>query len=191
MRLTEFYMEKQGRPDSKVTMDMDSRTPVIPTGFVTGVMIQASHTTTVTNINNYYPSTRTVILVDASANPVTVTLPTASENSGKFYIIKKIDNSGNKVTIVPTSNELIDGKESVGLTLQYQYVMMCCSGVSAGGSYWHLIGGGNVKIEEIISELGNEQISLLSQLLNELRQNKLHLASLSDAVIRPEDGDVD
>ena len=35
IKLTEFYTEKQGRPESKITLDMDSRAPVTQYKYVT------------------------------------------------------------------------------------------------------------------------------------------------------------
>ena len=188
MKLVEFYPELQGRPESKVALDMDKRGPSIPSGFISGTMLQSSYS--VTNItNNYAPTNRTIILCDVGSAPVTISLPTASANSGRYYIIKKVDSTSNKVIIEPELGELIDGEVSIELGLQYQYVMICCSGVPTGGSEWHIIGGADMKMEEIVKSIGEEQNNLLAQLLIEIRQNKMHLASLSDAVIEPGDGD--
>ena len=188
MKLVEIYPEKQGRPASEVSLDMERRGPSIPTGYISGIMLQASYSV-VKQTNNYTAAGYALILVDAGS-PVTVTLPEAGANTGRYYIIKKVDGSGNNVTIKPnSSSELIDGEQSLTLRLQYQYVTICCSGVEVGNSYWHIIGGMNMKLEEIIDRLGNEQVSLLSQLLDELRQNKLHLASMSDEPVESGDGD--
>lgn len=53
-----------------------------------------------------------IILVDASSNPVEITLPLAITLSGHSYSIKKIDNSTNVVTILPSGSDLIDGEIS-------------------------------------------------------------------------------
>lgn len=42
MKLNEFYLERQGHPDSKVSLDMDSRRPVIPRGLIVPGMLADS-----------------------------------------------------------------------------------------------------------------------------------------------------
>lgn len=181
MKLTEFYAEKQGRPDSKVTLDMESRKPVIPFGLISGVMLTASHST-VARANDYTAAGYTVILVDTRSSPVTITLPSASASAGKFYYIKKVDISRGVVEVQGDAfTETIDGAVSVEMGLQYQYVMVLCD-----GTVWHILGGMNMKLEEILSSLLNEQIALLEQLRTEIAQVKLHLASGSDEPVDEE-----
>jgi hypothetical protein len=57
------------------------------------------------------------ILVDASAGPVTITLPSLIATDR--VIIKKIDASVNAVTIVPPGSELIDGLTSQLIATTY------------------------------------------------------------------------
>lgn len=71
-----------------------------------------------------------VILVDASAAAVTISLPTASGNAGLTYVIKKIDSSGNNVTIDPNGTETIDGATTVTLSSQYSYRMIVSDGTN-------------------------------------------------------------
>lgn len=59
-----------------------------------------------------------VILVDATAGAVTITLPTAVGRAGKRYTIKKIDSSANAVTIDPNGTETIDRAATVVLGAQ-------------------------------------------------------------------------
>ena len=49
------------------------------------------------------------VLVDATSNNITITLPDPSLSKGASYSISKIDNTSNKVTIVPHNTELILG----------------------------------------------------------------------------------
>ena len=60
-----------------------------------------------------------IILVDATAGNVTITLPAAASNSGKEYIVKKTDNTSNIVIIDGNSTETIDG--ALTQTIQEQY----------------------------------------------------------------------
>jgi hypothetical protein len=55
------------------------------------------------------------ILLDASSNNITCTLP-ASPSNGEIYICKRIDGSGNTVTIDTADAALIDGVASITLT---------------------------------------------------------------------------
>ena len=50
-----------------------------------------------------------VVLVDATESNLTVTLPNAIDNSGYYVTIKKIDATGNTVTVLTRSNQTIDG----------------------------------------------------------------------------------
>jgi len=67
-----------------------------------------------------------IILVDASAGNVTITLPTAvaaagSGNGRSTFIIKRIDNVlTNTVTIATSNSQTIDGAATATLVLQYQ-----------------------------------------------------------------------
>lgn len=58
-----------------------------------------------------------VVLVDASAGAVTITLP--SPINGKIFTIKKVDSSANAVTIDPTGATTIDGLSSKTIASQY------------------------------------------------------------------------
>lgn len=62
-----------------------------------------------------------LLLVDASAGDVTITLPVAADfRSEPPLRVKRVDASGFAVLIVPQSGETIDGAASAGLTSQYQ-----------------------------------------------------------------------
>ena len=96
-KLTEFYPEKQGRPESKVTLDMERRVPSIPFNYITPLML----------------------------------------SGGDDYMLA--EDLATVVNTITQNNELLAG--------------------------------------------------LIHELLVEMRQAKLHLASVSDADIGPEDGD--
>lgn len=61
-----------------------------------------------------------VWLVDATGGGVTLTLPSAAEITGRVYTVKKIDASGNSVTIDPAGSETIDGAATKVLSTQWQ-----------------------------------------------------------------------
>jgi len=176
MRLTEFYPELQGRPDSKTVLDMETRGPSIPPGYITGIMLKASYSTAAPS-ESYTASDRTVILADGGSGGIMITLPSASTNNGKYYHIKKIDAGSGTITIQGNvSTETIDGETSVKLKTQYSYLTVLCN-----GSVWYILGGEYVKMEDLLEELLGEANTILRLLLSETRQNKMHLGSMSDA----------
>jgi len=77
------------------------------------------------------------ILVDCTSGNVTITLPAVSaEMAGRVYIVKRIDNSGNTVTLTGNAAEDIDGADDyTGLSAQWKYVK-----VQATSTAWFIIG---------------------------------------------------
>jgi len=73
-----------------------------------------------------------VVLVDASGGARTVTLKPARECEQKRITIKKIDSSGNAVTIDADGSETIDGAATKSLASQYNYIEL----VAEGGAWW-------------------------------------------------------
>ncbi|RLC35836.1 hypothetical protein DRH29_05670, partial [candidate division Kazan bacterium] len=69
----------------------------------------------------------TVYLCNASSDVVTLTLTTPSNNSNRLIVVKKIDNSSNKVTI-DAGSSTIDGSQIYDLTTQYQSIILICDG---------------------------------------------------------------
>jgi len=80
-------------------------------------------------------ATDATILVDASGAARTITLPAASGISGRIYVIKKTDSSGNAVTVDANASETIDGATTYTLSAQYKFVVVQCDGAN-----WHIIG---------------------------------------------------
>lgn len=39
IKLTEFYLERQGRPDSLISLDMETRQPSIPANYIKNIML--------------------------------------------------------------------------------------------------------------------------------------------------------
>jgi hypothetical protein len=73
--------------------------------------------------------------VDAAGGSVTLTLPSAVTKIRRIYIIKRIDSSGNSVTINTTSSQTIDGASSyAGLSAQYKSVAL-----QSDGSNWIIL----------------------------------------------------
>ncbi len=76
----------------------------------------------------------TVVLCDATAGAITVTLPAASGNTGRRFFIKKIDSSANSVTIEGSGSETIDDGMTAIVDSQYETLAIVCD-----GSMWHVI----------------------------------------------------
>ncbi len=101
--------------------------------FVTSL---ASYYTSLSTISSTYTATPTdhILLADASAGAFIITLPTSVGNSGREYIIKKIDSSLNIITIKGTSSETIDSSTTFDLELQDESVNIYSNGVN-----WYII----------------------------------------------------
>lgn len=127
---------------------------------VTGISLVANHI---------------LVLVDAKS-AVTITLPAVTDNDGVVYIFKKIDSSGNPVTIVGA----IDGEQSVVLKLQFGYVTLACDEFIY--AQWFIIGGINVKLEDLVVQ----QIDLLEQIRDGIEDSNIHLAEGSGEELNKE-----
>lgn len=76
---------------------------------------------TITRITaNYLANTpNEVILADATSAALSVSLPDVKDFYGMSLIVKKMDVSGNAVTITPQATQTIDGGSSKTITSQY------------------------------------------------------------------------
>lgn len=81
------------------------------------------------------PANDRVILADAGAGAVTVTLIAAAGNEGRVVTIKKVDASANAVTIDGSGTETIDGAATQVLSAQYEDITVVCDGTA-----WFIIG---------------------------------------------------
>jgi hypothetical protein len=77
-----------------------------------------------------------IVTGDATFAAFTITLPTAVSKDGQTFTIKKIDASGNAVTVGTTSSQTIDGSTTYSLPTQYKYVT-----VVSDGANWIIVGG--------------------------------------------------
>ena len=72
------------------------------------------------------PTTSILILADATAGAITIDLPLAVDMTGKTIDVKKIDSSGNAVTIDGNSAETIDDATTAVLATQYDAATIHC-----------------------------------------------------------------
>lgn len=76
-----------------------------------------------------------VYLIDATSGNVTVTLPAATGVVGLYYKFKRMDNSGNTITIQRAGSDTIDGSTSFTLTTQYEVKEIMAISTSAWGVF--------------------------------------------------------
>ncbi len=68
---------------------------------------------------------------DATAGGFTVTLPPALNNQGRKILLKKIDSSGNAVTVSKAGSDTIEGSNTVSLGSQWDKLHVISNGVNA------------------------------------------------------------
>lgn len=89
----------------------------------------------VTKTSNYNAtSSDHVIIGNATSASFTITLPPTLRGKGIIYHIKKIDSSGNTITLDGNASETIDGETTKVISVQYDNVMLI-----SDGSNWHII----------------------------------------------------
>jgi len=71
-----------------------------------------------------------LILADATAGAVTVTLPPVASSLGALIVVKKTDASANAVTVDGSGAETIDGATTQALAAQYDAVTVVCDGIA-------------------------------------------------------------
>ena len=71
-----------------------------------------------------------VVLCDADAGSILVTLPTTAGDAGRNYYLKKIDATVNLVTVSGINSETIDGGILAVLTVQYEAITTVTDGTS-------------------------------------------------------------
>jgi len=79
-------------------------------------------------------STDSTLLCDATSAAFTINLPAAASHSGRVYALKKIDSSGNAVTIDGNASETIDGATTITLSAQWDRAQ-----IQSNGSAWFRI----------------------------------------------------
>lgn len=88
-----------------------------------------------TQTSNYtITGTDVVVFADATSGNVTITLPTASANSGYRFYVKRIDGSGNSCAVARSGSDTIDGQTSIPLVQQYTSMT-----IVSNGSAWYII----------------------------------------------------
>lgn len=90
--------------------------------------------TTSVSINTTLTTAHYTLRVDASGGSRTITLPLASSVTGRIFVIKKIDSTGNTVVLDANGSELIDGQANQTLASQYAGLT-----VQSNGTGWDIL----------------------------------------------------
>lgn len=127
------YYSKQDWPRrvSQADQDHESRITALEAGGAVGAIYGKARSISATGsvaADDY------ALFVDASGGAVTVNLPAVASNSGRVLNVKKVDSSGNAVTLDGNASETIDGATTLAISTQYQSYTVHCD-----GSAWWII----------------------------------------------------
>ena len=111
----------------------DSTNACASTSFVQTAIATSTDAIATITTNTTLDSTYKIVLCDATAGNVTATAPVASGNSGRGYLLKKIDQTANTCSFAITSSGNID--PIPGLTLYSQWSII---GIHSNGTQWYV-----------------------------------------------------
>lgn len=69
-----------------------------------------------------------IVLCNAAGGAFTVTLPSATGNTGRQFVVKRLNSGSNTVAVAAVGGQTIDGASSVSLSVQYQIITVVCDG---------------------------------------------------------------
>lgn len=101
---------------------------------LTGAVVSHTIVAKTSTDTGYVPTADQTVTVDATGGATTIKLPTPSTVTGKFIIVKKIDASGNAVT-VDGNGATIDGASTQALAAQWNAYTM-----QSNGANWFITG---------------------------------------------------
>ncbi len=118
-----------GAPTNYANFNSTGNLSFVGSAGITGLKIGTTNKTT------GYTATLTddFISADASGGAFTITLPAVATATGKVYYIKKIDATGNPITIDGNGAETIDGAATAIINAQYESITLICN-----GSTWYI-----------------------------------------------------
>lgn len=93
-------------------------------GKLNGLATSVSTVSTNTSLN----TSQYVVLANAEAGNITLTLPDASTAANAHYAIKKIDSTSNIVTISGSNSQTLDGEMFKQITTQYEAFFIVSNG---------------------------------------------------------------
>lgn len=113
-------------------------------GGISGTLSQTTITANYTVL-----TTDQVILADATAGNIVVTLPAASAEGAREVAVKKIDSSANTVRVAAAGTDTIDGAASVTLSLQYAWIDITGDGTSK----WNILSASTTAVSVAASSV--------------------------------------
>jgi hypothetical protein len=120
------------------TMSIQNANSVAITGgTITGVTGISGGWTLITKAfvdSPFMTASDNTILCNAAGGNMIINLPAAASNANKIYNIKKIDSSGNSITIDANASETIDGTITKSLNTQYESITIQCDGAN-----WYIL----------------------------------------------------
>lgn len=130
----DLYYRNSSGVFTRLPVGAAGKTLGVNSGLPTWVDSNSTFTTSTKTSNYTISSTDTVVFANATSGNTTITLPVASSLNGYKFYIKRIDGSGNTVTVQRTGTDTIDGMTS--FTLDQQYTAL---GVISNGSSWYIL----------------------------------------------------
>jgi len=91
-----------------------------------------------------------IILMTTGASNRTLTLPTASDNTGRILTVKKSDSGAGKIVLTPEGAETLDGRTDYTLWVQYDSYTF-----QSDGANWQLIAQRHAPYSMIRVDTGN------------------------------------
>jgi len=133
--LVDFRVEGNGQTHLLFTDGANDRVGISTGTPHSGLQIDNSVAFAARNVTQNHTATAAdhTIFANATSTNITVTLPTAANIIGRQYIIKRVDSSGNSVTIDPDGSETIEGASSKSLTDQRSIV------IQSDNSNWWIV----------------------------------------------------
>lgn len=127
--MSRLFPETYATPDwpRKVKQAFDALLGRVATLEAGGAVYGAVRTITATSsvaVGDY------AIFADATSGAITVNLPAVAASSGRQLEVKKVDASGNAVTLDGNSSETIDGATTLAIATQYQSYTVHCDGTA-------------------------------------------------------------
>ena|SRR5205809_544141 len=107
---------------------------VIAEAYLKGAGLKLGKTAAKTSTYALVAATDFFVPFDATSGALTATLPAAASSTNTVFCIKKIDASGNAVTVDGNASETIDGATTVTLAARYDTCFIICDGTG-----WHII----------------------------------------------------
>ena len=112
---------------AQLMIDSRDRADMLPQNYVPTAPSAGSNIVIITS--NYTAVPGDVIMANAAGGPFTITIPPSVSSVAPIFI-KKVDATGNIVSVTATGGDLIDGLATQQLNVQYQAMEIFPDGVT-------------------------------------------------------------